>query len=165
MQHQNKSNATLEQSDCNIRTKLLQYEMQDQKKETNATKKYYLLQHRNKATATKNRTKSKCEKSNIRKKKTNATKKNYLLQQQNKATATTRNKAQCEMQHQKKRLMQQRTNTCCNSKTTILQQLNTKHNTRCNIRKKTNATKKIYLLQQQKRYCNNRNKKEMRDVT
>ena len=63
MQHQNKSNATLEQSDCNIRTKLLQYEMQDQKKETNATKKNYLLQHRNKATTTKAEQKRKCEKS------------------------------------------------------------------------------------------------------
>jgi hypothetical protein len=37
---------------CNNRTKLLQCEIQDQKKETNATKKYYLLQHPNKATAT-----------------------------------------------------------------------------------------------------------------
>jgi hypothetical protein len=60
--------------------------MQDQKKETNATKKYYSLQHCNKATATKKRTKSKGEKSNIGKK-TNATMKN----------------------------------TCCNSKTKLLQ--------------------------------------------
>jgi hypothetical protein len=45
LQHQNKSTATSEQGDYNNRTKLLQCEMQDQKKKTNATKKYYLLQH------------------------------------------------------------------------------------------------------------------------
>jgi len=52
LQHQKKFLATSEQGYCNNRTKLLQYEMQDQKKETNTTKKYYLLQHHNKATAT-----------------------------------------------------------------------------------------------------------------
>ena len=56
LQHQTKRNvrcniriksiATLEQRYCNNRTKVLQREMQDQKKETNATKKYYLLQQR-----------------------------------------------------------------------------------------------------------------------
>jgi hypothetical protein len=59
--------------------------MQDQKKETNATKKYYLLKHQTKATATTEQ--SAIRESNIREKKTNATNKYYLLQHQNKATA------------------------------------------------------------------------------
>jgi hypothetical protein len=40
--------------------------MQDQKKETNSTKKYYLLQHQNKATATTEQ--SAMQESNVRKK-------------------------------------------------------------------------------------------------
>jgi hypothetical protein len=53
--------------------------MQDQKKQTNATNKCYLLQHQNKAIATKTE-QSAMRESSIRKKKTNITNKYYLLQ-------------------------------------------------------------------------------------
>ena len=75
-------------------------EINIRKKKINATKKNYLLQQQNKATAT-NKKQSEMQESNIIIRLTQQRKK-YLLQQQNKATATTRNKAQCEMQHLKK---------------------------------------------------------------
>jgi hypothetical protein len=117
LQHQNKSTATSEQGDCNNKTKLLQREMQYQKKETNATKKYYLLQYQNKATTTTEQ--SAMRESNIRKK-TNATKKYYLLQYQNKATTTTEQSAMRESNIRKK-LMQQRNITCYDIRTRLLQ--------------------------------------------
>jgi hypothetical protein len=91
LQHQNKSTATSEQGDCNNKTKLLQREMQYQKKETNATKKYYLLQYQNKATTTTEQ--SAMRESNIRKK---------LMQQRNITCYDIRTRLlQCEIQHQK----------------------------------------------------------------
>jgi hypothetical protein len=69
LQHQTKRNArcnirtnstaTLEQSYCNNRTKVLQREMQDQKKETNATKKYYSLQKKEQKAKVRNQTSEK----------------------------------------------------------------------------------------------------------
>jgi hypothetical protein len=52
--------ATTEQNYC-------KYKMQDQKKETNAIKKYYLLQHHNKATATKTEQKANARKQHQKK--------------------------------------------------------------------------------------------------
>jgi hypothetical protein len=83
--------ATSEKVYCNIRIRLLQQQnkattMRDArlKKETNATKKCYLLQHRNNTTTT-----EQIAMGEATSKKTDATKKYYLLQHQNKATATT----------------------------------------------------------------------------
>jgi hypothetical protein len=44
---------------CNIRTRLAMRDATSGKKETNATKKYYLLQHQNKVTAMRDATSEK----------------------------------------------------------------------------------------------------------
>jgi alpha-D-ribose 1-methylphosphonate 5-triphosphate synthase subunit PhnG len=65
------------------------------------------------------------------------------LQQQNKITAIRDARSE-------KKLMQQRNITYCNTITRLLQLHRTKYNTRKqHQKKKTNATKKNYLLQQQ----------------
>jgi hypothetical protein len=72
-------------------------EINIREKNTNATKKNYLIQQQNKATKT-IKTKMQCEMQHQRKE-TNATKKYYLLQQQNKATSTIKQsaKARCNI--------------------------------------------------------------------
>jgi hypothetical protein len=84
------------------------------KKETNATKKYYFLQHQNKATAT---TEQSAMREAISEKRT-------LMQQRNITCCNIKTRLlQCEMQHQKqkKRLIQQRNITFSHNKTRLQQ--------------------------------------------
>jgi TfoX/Sxy family transcriptional regulator of competence genes len=74
-----------------------------------------------------------------------------LLQHQNKATATIE-QSYCngDAKSEKKRLMKQRNITCCNIRTRLLQQQNKAQCEKATSgKKKTNATKKYYMLQHQ----------------
>ena len=118
------------------------------------------MQHRNKATATKNRTKSKGEKSNIGKK-TNATMKNYLLHQQNKATTTTKKQSAMRDVTIRKKTNATKKNTCCSY-------CNNRNKAQCELqhqKKKLMQRRKILVATAKQHYRNNRNKNTMRDAT
>jgi hypothetical protein len=70
------------------------------------------------------------------------------------------------MQYQnKKRLMQQRNLTCCNIRTKLLQQPNKTQSEKQHQKKKTDATKKYYLLQHQTKATAITEQSVMREAT